>query len=142
MLKTKAKRPVMFWIIVSILVLPVLHFHPRDMHEHTGYGTHSHGLVHADFFPRSADHHADDSGAHEDANAIFSQVSLAALVARGLTPLLTLLPLSDFDLHSESLESMFSSHAFAKRSQEERSPPFLQGLLSKPSTRSPPRFFI
>jgi hypothetical protein len=141
MLKTGANRRIILWPIVAMLLLPVLHFHPGDSHGHPGYGTHNHGVVHADFFPWSAHDHESQGREHEDENSIPSQISLPALVSQGLTPLLTPSQISEFDILSEGLESLFTIVGFLRCFQEERSPPFSDASFILPSPRSPPSSF-
>lgn len=130
--------PLLIWAAV---LLPTLHLHPQQGHDHEGQ-THQHAIVHADFWAGAASAHdhgsQHENAAHGDSEASFAQIDIAALAALTVgaalpkpeksPPFLFVVPTVAAPAHAPV-------SSFSKR---EHPPPAIEILFGLTSPRSPP----
>jgi hypothetical protein len=77
-------------LVPTLLLWPSLHLHPALEHRDGPNGVHTHhAVMHADFFPSSADDHSehhDGKSSPDDAPRSLIQIHLPALSSRSLPP--------------------------------------------------------
>lgn len=130
-------------LLTASLLLPTLHLHPVYEHDHDG-PSHQHAVVHADFLAAlSHDHrHAQqkDVALGDSVPAGFSQVSLAAFLARGvesqIIDLENALRFLAFDVVIARPRLVLFAHILKR----EHPPPLHQLFLTPNAPRSPPTF--
>ena len=128
-------------LLLASLLLPTLHLHPVYEHDHNG-PSHQHAIVHADFLAALAHDHRNaqqkDVALGDSVPGGFSQISLAAFLARGVESqtidienALRFLP---FDLVVTRPRLVL----FARILRRDHAPPLQHIFLPPNAQRSPP----
>ena len=130
-------------LLTASLLLPTLHLHSVDEHDHRGQ-SHHHAVIHADFLSVSAHDHRhaqhEDFALGDNFRASFSQSGLSALFSRSSDSLLTGLEKSpDFFLVDVALAHI-RLVLFTHILKREHPPPLQQLFLTPNAPRSPPTF--
>jgi hypothetical protein len=128
-------------LVPTLLLWPVLHLHPAFEHGDELSGGHTHrAVVHADFFPSSADDHSehrdDKSSADDTTSRSLTQIHLPARSARGLA-----VPARAHLLDALAIPVLLtlivrSSHAWVRARNS--FPPTFAFVLLPTSPRAPP----
>lgn len=129
-------------LLTASLLLPTLHLHPVYEHDHDG-PSHQHAVVHADFLAALAhDHrHAQqkDVALGDSVPAGFSQISLAAFLARGVESQIMDLEKTLRFLVFDLVVTRPRLVLFARILRRDHPPPVQQIFLAQNAPRSPPQ---